>query len=173
MNVIFLDFDGVITTVYSSSKLDRTSLDLLDIIVKECDAYIVISSSWRRFTLEDTINDITDKSDYFVDNVEFPNIDRVIGVTSRMYAFKYGINDLTNNNKQRHYGLPRGVEIKRYLEEHSEIENYVILDDDEDMLLEQKDHFIKTCGYKGLTLFDVERAIKILKNETNNRNSNI
>lgn len=59
-------------------------------------------------------------------------------------------------------GVPRGVEIAEYLTEHSDITNYVILDDDSDMLLEQKDHFIQTDSYLGINEDDVEQAIKIL-----------
>lgn len=44
--------------------------------------------------------------------------------------------------------------------------NYVILDDDDDMLLEQKDHFINTDGMIGLTDLDVSNAIKILNKES-------
>lgn len=55
-----------------------------------------------------------------------------------------------------------GVEIAEYLTEHSDITNYVILDDDSDMLLEQKDHFIRTDPYLGINEDDVEQAIKIL-----------
>jgi hypothetical protein len=40
--------------------------------------------------------------------------------------------------------------------------NYVILDDDSDMLLEQAEHFVKTDTLLGLSEDDVERAIKIL-----------
>jgi hypothetical protein len=39
---------------------------------------------------------------------------------------------------------------------------YVILDDDSDMLLEQRKHFIKTHSYNGISKSNVKRAIKIL-----------
>lgn len=58
----------------------------------------------------------------------------------------------------------RGVEIKQYLDEHPEIENHVILDDDSDMLLSQKDHFIKTDSESGISEKNVKRAIEILNN---------
>ena len=40
---------------------------------------------------------------------------------------------------------------------------YAILDDDSDMLLEQKDHFVQTDNNIGLTDKDVERLKKILE----------
>ncbi len=68
----------------------------------------------------------------------------------------------------------RGVEIREYIEEHVRIKdytstayqheftNYVILDDDSDMLLWQKDNFVQTDGQRGLTKSDVWKAINIL-----------
>jgi len=79
----------------------------------------------------------------------------VMDITSRMYGFKYG-------NKETHYGLCRGVEIDRWLWEHQDVTNYVILDDDPDMLLSQKKHFIKIHALRGISKRDVKRAINIL-----------
>lgn len=75
-----------------------------------------------------------------------------------------------------HLSIPRGVEIKQWIDTHIHSENgknwnykeigsdfnYVILDDDSDMLLEQAEHFVKTDTLLGLSEDDVERAIKIL-----------
>ena len=44
----------------------------------------------------------------------------------------------------------RGTEIKEWLEDVS-YDNYIIIDDDADMLLEQADHFFQTDPYIGLT----------------------
>lgn len=44
------------------------------------------------------------------------------------------------------------------------MESYVIIDDDGDMLLEQKDNFVKTYWADGLTAIHVGKAIKILNN---------
>ena len=58
---------------------------------------------------------------------------------------------------------PRGEEIKQYLEEHTEIENYVIIDDDSDMLEEQKEHFVKVDASVGFIQRDYERCLEILQ----------
>lgn len=55
-----------------------------------------------------------------------------------------------------------GVEIDRWLWEHEDVTNYVILDDDSDMLLSQKKHIIKTHALRGISKRDVKRAINIL-----------
>lgn len=155
MKVIFLDFDGVITTPKSQSKLDPTKMALVGRILDTTGAKIVISSSWRRYSLEDTIKHITDADNFFVGGNPFPYPEAVIGVTERMYSFCYPDND-------RHFGLPRGCEIEHYLRKHSEIERYVIIDDDQDMLLCQAENFVHTNGEIGLTELDAEKAIVIL-----------
>lgn len=154
MKVIFLDFDGVITTHKSQYRLDKEKMKLVKYICRKTGAKIVITSSWRRRTLEDTINDITDTSKWSVPTPFIP-INKVVGVTSRMYSFKY-------DDTKHHYTLPRGVEIERYLRENEDIDKYVILDDDADMLLEQAPYFIKTDAVEGLSKLDAEKAITIL-----------
>lgn len=59
MKVIFLDFDGVITSKNGYS-LDLEKMEMAKKICDETGAYIVVSSSWRRFALEDTIKSITE-----------------------------------------------------------------------------------------------------------------
>lgn len=154
MKVIFLDFHGVIITYKSQNRLDKEKMKLVEYICKKTDAYIVITSSWRRSTLEDTIKYITDTSHWSIP-IPFIPIERVIGVTSRMFSFKGGDN-------KYHYRVARGVEIKRYLDDHEDIDKYVILDDDSDMLLEQAPYFIKTDAVEGLSKLDAEKAINIL-----------
>lgn len=154
MKVIFLDFDGVITTLKSNWTIDDKKVELVKEICDITGAKIVISSSWRRYTLEATIEAIT-KQETVRGHKPFSYPDLIVDVTSRMYGFKYG-------NKETHYGICRGVEIDRWLWEHRDVTNYVILDDDSDMLLSQKKHFIKTHALRGISKADVEKAIKIL-----------
>ena len=155
MKVIFLDFDGVITTQKSKYKLDSDALHLLGKIINSTDAKIVISSSWRQRTLEGTIKALQDTSDFRLNGIEFPFIDRIVGITDKIYG-------VALTDKEKHISLLRGVEIREWLNEHPEVTNYVILDDDSDMLLEQANHFVKTDTYEGLTNENVEQAIDIL-----------
>ena len=57
--IIFLDIDGVISTQKSHYALDKDACDLLGKIIDAADAKIVISSSWRRNTVEDTKEELT------------------------------------------------------------------------------------------------------------------
>ena len=69
-------------------------------------------------------------------------------------------------------GTIRGLEIKKYIEKYpdkhngDEIETYCIIDDDIDMLYEQKDNFVKTDAYYGgLTKEKADEVIRILNND--------
>lgn len=61
----------------------------------------------------------------------------------------------------------RGEEIQEFLDEHEEIENYVILDDDSDMLSHQFKYFHHVDSYYGLSpnhLYRIGRQFKGLSN---------
>ena len=164
--IIFLDFDGVITTIASRYKLDQYKCDLLQQIIDRTGAKIVVSSSWRSGSTEETIADLKEASTFLKPFV--PSwVDEIVGVTIRAYAhIKKGV----------HLGIPRGVEIKQWIDTHlhrdeeghyqrkkvGEDFQYIILDDDSDMLLEHADHFIHTDTYLGLSQDDAIRAVCIL-----------
>ena len=154
MKVIFLDIDGVLNheqhykwlietdeptpmqRTYPYTEFNPESCRLLNEIVWETNAKIVVSSSWR-----------------------------LAGVARLNSLFKHfglpRIYDITPC-----LNTARGIEIGAWLAAHPEVTNYVILDDDEDMNAEQKPFFIKTNPYEdGLNEDVKERAIQILKKE--------
>lgn len=139
---IFLDFDGVITTEESMWRIDKNKVDLILEIVLATNAKIVISSSWRCLTLEQTLNTI---GDIYCNTLG----KYTIGITKR----RDGI---------------RGLEIKDWLEENSNKssihdKNYIIIDDEPfDMFVYQNDRIVKTDMYKGINRCDVLKAIKLL-----------
>jgi hypothetical protein len=145
--IVFLDFDGVITSPKSRYKLDPELLERLGRILDSTGANIVVSSSWRRGTLEDTKQYLSTVSHYLPE--PFPFVDKVIGITPNIFAKQFYIH--------------RGVEIWNWINENK-VDKYVILDDDSDMLLEQASHFVHTKTVDGLTEQNVEEAIKILNN---------
>jgi len=180
---IFLDIDGVIATNKTVKNgtwgLTPECQDLLGLILEKTDANIVLTSSWRLNTLEDTIN--------YMEKEGFNYCDKIVGITIRAYHY-------LDKTKKVHLSIPRGVEIKQYIDTHliypwyaypernDEFKilnedgsfkmmrscilgidyNYVILDDDTDMLLEHKDHFVNTDSMNGLTIEDTEKTIQIL-----------
>lgn len=159
MKIIFLDFDGVITTKDSKWKLCPEKMTMLGEIIFATDAKIVISSSWRRTNLEDTISHITNPENPYVGKNPFPYADRIVGITHRMFGF-------IHPHTERHCKIPRGVEINAWMFEYeTDIESYVILDDDDDMLYIQREHFVQTDSLNGLSHENVNKAIDILNNK--------
>lgn len=153
MRVIFLDFDGVLTSLNSRWKLIPEKCDLLGKILEETNAMIVISSSWRRDNLKDTFDFLTNcERNHYLNNYPFPFVNKIIGQTERIMnaSIRFGSHP------------KRGEEIKRYLESNPGITNYVILDDENDMLFEQQEHFVNTYFLEGLSEKDVKEAIDIL-----------
>lgn len=159
MKAIFLDIDGVLN-VYCESRDEYGCVfhdhlvDNLRWVIDQTGAKIVISSTWR-LSGEKAIMDMWD----------FRNLPgEVIGITPNL-TYGRGFSDHT----------PRGVEIQQWLDEHPDVTNYVILDDDSDMLEHQMKNFICTfdnqdhpdsvdIGY-GLTKICAEKAIEILNRD--------
>lgn len=146
MKVLFLDIDGVLNSdhfyvnrpkeikhlPYPLSEFDPECVKRLNKILDVTGARLVLSSSWRH-----------DGTVY--------NVLRRAGITHDIW-------DITPYEMDK----PRGHEIRKFLEEHKEIDSYVILDDIPNMLPEQKSHFVNTNPCRGLTDEDMEKAINIL-----------
>jgi hypothetical protein len=60
-------------------------------------------------------------------------------------------------------GTKRGQEIKAWLDAHPGVATYAIVDDDSDMLTEQRRYFVKTDIYEGLTFRNYRELVGILK----------
>lgn len=139
MKIIFLDVDGVLNSVqdrFSWTIESDKHLILLACIVRRTDAKIVVSSSWRNCSLLDTLK-------------------------KRLNDFSMSVFGITGYNKN---GI-RGLEIKEWLDNHNDIESFVILDDE---VFDIKEHFpnnfVQTSMEVGLQKEDVEKCIAILSN---------
>ncbi len=159
--VIFLDVDGVLNSTKSCEFYhkkyggngyggffgeseeptlenvlwDEECVGWFDKIVKETGASIVISSTWRKY----------------------------YGLLAFHSMFKlYNVFDLDIIGKTKQKGfIGRGKEIQDFIEENN-VKNYVILDDDSDMLESQMSNFVNTDCDLGLTKNDYLKAVKIL-----------
>lgn len=157
--IIFLDIDGVLNLMrqdrdqYGTLFHDNFVANLKRII-DETNAWIVISSTWRMSGLESIIEMWEDR--------KLPG--NVVGITPNLKYHPDNIDD----------ELVRGDEIQSWIDKY-EITDYVIIDDDTDMLPHQMSRFVKTSdnidhtdyldiGY-GLTIECAEQAIKILNNK--------
>lgn len=132
---------------------DDRAIRNLERLIRETGAKIVISSTWRMSGFETMKNMWAYRM--------LPG--EVVGVTCSSYEVtdQVRISDHTISDHWRDRAVVRGHEIKQYCEDHS-IENYVIFDDDQDMLEGQLDRFICTRGKYGLRSEHIDKAIKIL-----------
>ena len=167
--VIFLDIDGVLNSKKwfvnnnfrkQKFEIDPDAVKLLNHVIRKTDAKIVISSTWR---MGREIN-------WF--RYMFNEIQLYGNVVGKTRSF--------NHNKCT---IPRGTEIEdyckecygypSYFEEHpSRLKSYVILDDDSDMLYNQKDNFINTTFEYGLQEKHIPMIISILNTDLKSNYSN-
>ena len=176
--IIFLDVDGVLnSSEYYKTRYQRLNTNCetrsypydefcpdcvlnLNKVTDATGAKIVISSTWRLGRELD----------------ELKTLFKEVGITGEVIDTTPHFRDMVGAK----YTVPRGCEIDHWLNEHnfqrinwsietqkeyaekSEIYNYVIFDDDSDMLYNQREHFIKTSRKTGLDNTDVEKAIELL-----------
>ena len=147
IKVIFLDVDGVLNNdrttrttaggfVFVSGRLVKN----LQRIVKETGAKVVLSSDWRYDRDDPKLN-----GDFLELEAELQRY----GIS--LYGF-------TPELRSAH----RGAEIDAWLKEHSEVVNFVILDDRPD-IEPNTDHWVRTVMRDGLGVEETEEAIQILK----------
>lgn len=179
MKIIFLDIDGVLNVIPQGhdefgAVFHCEFVNNLEKIILLTGAKIVISSSWRKSGLV-VMQQMWQKRG-------LPG--QVIDTTPSLYVFKGTDNirfwnsklDQKKTPRIKGYSIPRGSEIDYWLKNEAEnicteIESYVILDDDTDMLYEQKENFVQCSGNQnhqgniegyGLTNENTIKAIEIL-----------
>lgn len=125
--IIFLDIDGVVNCCNTRQRhrgfigIDPYMAFIVGKIVLDTGASVVLSSSWRCFT------------------------------DGRAEVEKQVVKCIDQTPVLNSVGKIRGDEIKAWLDKHPEVEDYVILDDNSDMLEEQMSHFYKTKWETGIT----------------------
>ncbi len=149
MKIIFLDIDGVMNSERFYHKTPNFEWDmfcpysviLLNKLTDETNAKIVVSSSWRKN------NSVEELSTLFKKN----------GITGDVYSSTHVL-----FYKNCDHSVSRGNEIQLWLSQYPETEQYVILDDDSDMLYNQRKNFVHVNPVKGFVKKDYNKALKIL-----------
>ena len=147
---IFLDFDGVINT--QNDMFDKKAVANLRRLLVRTDAKVVISSTWRLQGME------------YIQQLwqEYHLPGEVIGLTPSCNSISFSNVDGLEEWQGLH-GC-KGLEIAEWLRLNAkEPYQYIILDDEEDFLLSQREHLVKVEGSNGLNKADVRVAIQILK----------
>jgi len=150
VNIIFLDIDGVLTTLNTKYYyLDPVCMGHLKKVVDATNAYFVISSTWRLYHMDRLMPMLADCG------LE----DRVIGVTpSRKETKDIG------NDKKLILAWGRGFEIDEWLKNNEAVvDKYAVFDDDKHDLRTHVKVHVHTDTCKGLNAEDAEKAIEILK----------
>jgi hypothetical protein len=171
--LIFLDIDGVLNNElwskrrfeydFSDNKyrrhFDPICVDNLNRITDNIGAEIVVSST-HRLTFKD-VNEMKE---------ELKNVGITGNVVDRTPFLQY------NRNKNNiTSSVPRGCEIKEWLDMNSHLlpteywnfRHYVILDDDSDMLYNQRFNFYHIDGYAGLSHRHAYKIINFFKSLDN------
>lgn len=151
--ILFLDIDGVLASydylLSLKGFIDKKKVALLNML-KPYDVEVVISSSWGYN--EDTVKQLT------ACGLELP----IIGGTEHFYS-----DWMCRGNEIAKWLVDTFDEYNVYTGKASSYSGkdyeYVILDDDEDMLMCQKDNFIHVDRYTALTEENINKAIDILE----------
>jgi hypothetical protein len=153
--IVFLDIDGVLASTDFLCKscgkfIDKEKVALLNKL-KPYDVEVVISSSWGNN--EDTVKELTECG------LELP----IIGGTDHFH-----VDWLCRGNEiakwiYESFGVYNVFTGEVYNYKDSEDYEYVIFDDDADMLMCQKDNFICVDSYTALLEEHIEKAIDILE----------
>lgn len=139
MKVVFLDVDGVLNSVrdyYSVELTTDSHFILLRELIDRTGAKIVLSSSWR--------------------------IGLSIGDVLVQRLAEYGLEIYDTTPVLYFEGRKRGDEIRAWLNEHKDVTNFVILDDESDMCEFTKTNLVKTNTNFGLKSIHIEKVVKIL-----------
>lgn len=149
MNIIFLDVDGVL----NSDEFRTERYMILKRAVKAEEFFDPTCLKCLKKIVEETDAKIVVTSSAMINDMDL--LGKKLG--------EYGISVL---DKTAHYGDRRGTQIREWLSEHNDVENYIILDDDYFMDYPGlDDHIVKTSFYsgRGLNESHVQKAIKLLK----------
>lgn len=157
-----LDIDGVVNsddwynkTKGRSGDFDPEAIALLNQL-ENIDAEVVVSSSWG----EDGVQELKNVG------LKLP----ILGCTKKLhYQFEWACrgNEIDYWLTSHFGGITTayGDAFRNHWHPEDTDYEYVIFDDDADMLLGQKDNFIQTDRMTGVTQADIDKAIKILNRE--------
>ncbi len=166
LKILFLDIDGVLCTLRSHfaygdkgglmSAWDITCCQMIRRLCKKYNYKIVISSTWRNSTGRIKVLDYYLAMYGLIDYCyKYP--DMVTGAERLKLEDEW-----KTPNSERIPGKTRGTEIKMWLDKHPEVTKYIIVDDDVDMLDEQKPYLIKTDTDEGFGSDNMMQAMKVM-----------
>lgn len=144
MKILFLDIDGVLNSARSCRAFDGYPHDFSDEGMRKFDSVAI-----------GLVRKLCDKTGALI-------------VLSSTWRMLHDISECAQGlglpifDRTPILEGPRGVEINAWLSKHPEVTRYAIVDDDSDMLPEQKQYFVKTNFEEGLSMHDFKALLGLL-----------
>ncbi len=147
MNVIFLDFDGVLDTIHDASPetIEKRIITLAH-ICRKYNCKVVIESTMKDVIDEETLETENEWVKFILDTLKKHGIDCI----GRTPTIRKKLNDYT------YIPVWKEDEIRAYLLKHPEISHYCIIDDDDlgcrhSGLNKIRNHLVQTLYYSNNT----------------------
>jgi len=148
MKYLFLGMDGVANCfsreIENDVKIPKAiwrvnseKVKFLNVLVEDTGVSVILSSTWRIGETIESMNSVF-----------------------KQLGFTFEITDFTDTT-----GPLRGNEIHRFLAD-KDYEEYLIIDDDSDMLYWQRNNFMQIDGSYGLSSSHVWKAVRFLNGTT-------
>lgn len=162
--VIFLDIDGVLNSNFWNSShqkeisdgtlIDAEKVKLLGALVEKTNAKIILHSGWK----------------YWFDKKLQPLRPEAENLSVMFEKEDLSLEDVTPDHstedirRSKKFSLVKAGEILAWLEEHKDIDSWIVIDDLDLYSAEIEMHQVKTDSSVGLTVDDVCKAEKMLMN---------
>lgn len=154
MNVVFLDYDGVVNT------------PMWDAEGKRCRFNFPEDNKVNNFQSVQWVSEFCEKLGYSIVVTSTWRIDPNYEACLKNGGLREGIEIVGKTPSLR--SEPRGEEIKAYLTSHPEIESFLIFDDEDDMG-ELRDHLVLCDTNRGFGLPDYYAAVRLHEHFQNRR----
>lgn len=163
--IVFLDIDGVLNSNFWNKNhqreisvgtlIDESKIKLLCKLIKDTDAQIILHSGWK-YWFDSDLKPLRKEAENLQALLEKEGL-TIAGVTP---------NHATEENKKsKKFSLVKAGEILAWLEQYSDVDAWVVLDDLDLHNAEVAWHQIKPDQNIGLTSEDVEQAERMLQGE--------
>lgn len=160
--VIFLDIDGVLNSnswnrshqnqIDEGTLVDKEKMRLLGKLVKDTNAKIILHSGWK-FWFDAHLNPMRKEAENLVKLLRQEELE-IDGVTP-----DFSTQEIKRSKK---FSLVKATEILAWLEQHREVDSWIVIDDLDLHNPEIERHQLRTDPEAGLTAEDVYQARAML-----------
>ena len=164
--VVFLDIDGVLNSnfwneshqreISDGTLIDESKVKMLCKLVKDTDAQIIMHSGWKYWFGSD-LQPLRKEAENLRALLEKEGL-TIAGVTP-----DHATEEIRKSKK---FSLVKAGEILAWLEQHGDVDEWVVLDDLNLHNVKVARHQVRTDRRIGLTIEDVEKAKRILQDRS-------